>query len=263
MSTIDFVEEFGPRALVTGASSGIGASFARELARAKLDLTLVARRADRLHALADELTGAHGVQVEVIQADLADAAAPARLLQATENADIGLVVSNAGFGFNGAHERMDPEGLTELLMVNCHAPLQLTRGFIPRLRARRRGGIVLTASVEGLLGGPYSAAYAASKAFVISLGEGLWGELTPDGIKVVTLCPGATDTEAMAKQGIDPKKIEKLKSPDEVAALTIANLGNGPTFFSDERYKQKYDVLLEKPRREALSMMAQAMKSLP
>ena len=86
------------------------------------------------------------------------------------------------------------------------------------------------------------------------------GELTPVGIKVVTLCPGATNTEAMAKQGIDLKQIEHLKSPDQGAALTIANLGNGPTFFSDDRYRKKYDVLLDKPRREALTMMAQAMK---
>lgn len=260
MKATDFLEEYGPRALVTGASSGIGASFARVLAKARMDLTLVARRTERLHALAGELSADHGVRVDVIGVDLSDSEAPARLLDATGDTDIGLVVSNAGFGFKGPHERNDPNGLTELLMVNCHAPLLLTRGFIPRLRSRGRGGIVLTGSVEGLIGGPYSAAYAASKAFVISLGEGLWGELAPDGIKVVTLCPGATDTEAMAKQGIDPRRLEHLMSPDEVAALTIANLDHGPTFFSDERYLDKFHALTQMPRREALTMMARLMK---
>src|SRR3546814_3452401 len=90
--------------------------------------------------------------------------------------------------------------MTEMLMVNCHVPMQLARGFIPRLLARGQGGIVFTSSFEAFIGCPYSTAYSASKAFVNNLGEGLWAELTPQGIDLLTLCTGATDTEAPARQ---------------------------------------------------------------
>ena len=262
MNNSDFLDRYGPAALVTGASSGIGASFASLLAAKGLDLVVVARRSQRLNDLAARLGNEHGVKVTVCQADLADATAAETILRATASLDIGLVLSNAGFGFKGPFESGDPKTLADMLMVNCTTPMLLARGFVPRLRKRaaRGGGLVLTSSVEGLIGCPYSAAYAASKAFVNSLGEALWGELTPEGIDVLTLCPGATDTEAPRLQGIDPATLRHLMPPDEVARLTLENLGNGPVYLPSEHYKASFERLLSMPRRSALVAMAQSMK---
>jgi uncharacterized protein len=260
MNTPDFRERYGPTALVTGASSGIGKSFAEALASYGINLVLVARRRERLEQLAERLERAHGVNVTVCAIDLAQLTAAEQILEATASLDIGLIVSNAGFGFKGAHEGNERQGLTDMLMVNCHTPLLLTHGFIPRLRRRGKGGLILTSSVEGLIGCPYSTAYAATKALVNSLGEGLWGELTPAGIDVLTLCPGATDTEAPALQGIDTATLQHVMSPDEVAKLALANLANGPVYLCSEHYKKTFEQLLSMPRRTALTAMAASMK---
>lgn len=253
----DFMERYGPVALVTGASSGIGWAFAEELAERGLDLVLVARRVDRLEALAASLP----VRAKILPLDLARAEAPRRIIEATASRDIGLIVSNAGFGYKGEHAANDAAGMTDMLMVNCNAPMQLTHGFIPRLRERGRGGIVLTSSVEGLIGCPYSAAYSASKALVNALGEGLWAELRPEGIEVLTVCPGATESEAAAKQGIDIATLRNVMPARDVARASLDNLANGPTYFPSPFYKATFDQLAAMPRRDALMAMAQGMKA--
>lgn len=265
MNEQTFKQQFGPVALVTGASSGIGKAFAERLAALGLDLVLVARRVERLQQLADELSAKHGTQTTLCQIDLADVTAAQQILDATASLDIGLLVSNAGFGLKGEHAANDPQQMTEMLMVNCNTPALLTHGFIPRLRQRplnngTRGGIILTSSVEALIGCPYSTVYSASKAFVNNLGEGLWGELNPEGIKVLTLCPGATETEAAAKQGIDLSKMSNVMSPDQVAELTLQNIDNGPTFISSAHYKALFEQLQSMPRQQALMAMAGSMK---
>jgi len=251
-----FRETYGPIALVTGASSGIGLAFAEELADRGFDLVLTARRTDRLDALAERLLSSHAVRTTVIGCDLADPDAPARILEATRGADIGLVVSNAGFNVKGAFEDTDAAAMARMLMVNCHVPMQLAHGMIPRLKARPRGGIIFTASVEGLIGCPYSAAYSASKALVVALGEALWGEMQGTGIDVLTLCPGATESEATAGM----EGIAQLQSAAEVAKLALGNMREGPTFVPHAHYRQMFEGLRAKPRREALAAMAEGMR---
>jgi len=260
MSQDDFKHRYGPVALVTGASSGIGEAFAAALAARGLDLVVVARRRERLKALARRLAEAHGVRVTPLELDLARPDAAQRILDATGELDVGLVVSNAGFGLKGEHAANDPQAMADMLMVNCHVPMQLTHGFIPRLRERGRGGIVLTSSVEGLIGCPYSTAYSATKALVNALGEGLWAELQPDGVDVLTLCPGATESEAAAKQGIDISKLQNVMPAAEVAEATLENLRNGPTFISSPHYRATFETLLSMPRDQALQAMAAGMK---
>jgi uncharacterized protein len=260
MNNDDFKRRYGPAALVTGASSGIGEAFAEALAARGLDVVMVARRVDRLEALAARLAQAYGVQTRALQVDLVKPDAAQQMLAATQDLEVGLVVSNAGFGLKGEHAANDPQAMAEMLMVNCHVPMQLAHGFIPRLRARGRGGIILTSSVEGLIGCPYSTAYSATKALVVALGEGLWAELQPEGIDVLTLCPGATESEAAAKQGIDITKLQNVMPAAEVAELTLENIENGPTFISSEHYRASFEKLLSLPRRDALRAMAAGMK---
>ena len=259
MNEVEFRDRYGPLALITGASSGIGWGFAEELAERGLDLVLVARRTDRLEELSARLRERHGTKATVISLDLARPEAPQELLDATPGMDIGLVVSNAGFGFKGDHSTIDTHDLTDMLIVNCHAPMQLARGFAPRLRARGRGGIVLTSSVEAMIGCPNSAAYSASKALVSAFGEALWAELHRDSVDVLTLHPGATESEATVKQGIDITKLADVKTSREVARLTLNAITEGPSFHSSAHYKGMFEGLLAMPRRDALLAMGGAM----
>ena len=177
-------------------------------------------------------------------------------MTAAAGLDIGLLVSNAGFGLKGAHQDNDPARMAAMLQVNCAAPLQLTHRLLPGLRQRGRGGIIITSSVEGLMGIPYSAAYAASKAFTNSLGESLWGELSTEGVDVLALCPGSTDTEAHALQGIDTATLEGMMSPRDVVLEALANLRNGPVHVAGEQNRALFAALAGMSRREALLQMA-------
>jgi short-subunit dehydrogenase len=141
--------------------------------------------------------------------------------------------------------------------------MQLAHEFIPRLRKRGTGGILLTGSVEGLIGCPFSSGYSASKAFVKSLGEGLWGELTPDGIDVLVICPGATDTEALARSGVNRATLAHVMSPDDVATMALEHIADGPLLITSDHYKGMFDRLLSMPRRDALTAMANSMKPQP
>lgn len=256
----NFKDRYGPIALVTGASSGIGKAFAETLAAMGLDLVLVARRLERLEELAAKLAKEHRVHARACRIDLAEPTAAQQMLDATSALDVGLLISNAGFGMKGEHARNDPHALTDMLMVNCNVPMQLSHGFIPRMRKRGKGGMIFTSSIEALIGCPYSAAYSATKALVNALGEALWAELHPEGIDVLTVCPGATESEAAGKQGIDISTLQNVMRADEVARLTLENIQDGPVFFSSEYYRANFDTLLALPRRDALMAMARVMK---
>jgi len=245
MTDHTYRDRYGPVALITGASSGIGWAFAEELAERGFDLVLAARRTERLEELAAKLAAAHGTRSQLCESDLAQRDAPARLLAETRDVDIGLVVSNAGFNIRGGFETTDAAEMADMLTVNCHAPMQLAHGFLPRLKARaangRGGGLIFTSSVEGLIGCPYSTAYSASKALVVSLGEGLWGELLGTGIDVLTLCPGATESEATAKYAEKYAAVPNMQPARDVARLTLDNIAEGPTYVPNDHYRAQFD----------------------
>lgn len=257
----EFRERYGPVALVTGASSGIGWAFAEELAERGFDLVLTARRTDRLEALAAGLRAAHGTRSQLCEADLSQCDAPAALLAATEGVDIGLVVSNAGFNIRGAFESTDAAEMARMLTVNCHAPMQLAHGFLPRLKARGKGGVIFTSSVEGFIGCPFSTAYSATKALVIGLGEGLYGELAGSGVDVLTLCPGATESEATARYAEQYAAIPNMQPAREVARLALDNIAKGPVYVPNAHYKAQFEQLAAMPRAEAVVAMAAALKA--
>lgn len=188
-----------PRALVTGASAGIGAAFARALAAAGSDLVVVARSKDRLDALAAGLA----VDVEVLPADLTDAEQLASV-EARLAADppVDLLVANAGAGNYGPFADLDVDAESAIVALNVVAPLRLAHAAARTMRARRAGGIVLVSSLSAFQALPGNATYAASKAFVTSFGQALHEELRGDGVVVTTVCPGFTRTEFHARAGL-------------------------------------------------------------
>jgi short-subunit dehydrogenase len=188
-------DKYGPWALVTGASAGIGAAFARRLAREKFHLILVARRIDKLTALKDELEKACGIQVLPVAGDLGASDFLPGLVQAVGDREVGLLVNNAGYGINGSFLDHDPSQEANMLAVNCRAPLLLTHHFSRPMKARGRGGIVFLSSIGANQPTPLSSTYAATKVFDLFLGEGLTYELKPFGIDVVSVLPGVTRTE--------------------------------------------------------------------
>lgn len=184
-----------PLAVVTGASSGIGADLARELARDGHDLVLSARSLAPMQALAAELES-YGANSVVIPADLGNPGAAKELASAIESRglEIDVLISNAGLGALGRFDQMDPGRIGEMLQVNVVALTELTRLLLPGMVARRRGKIMLVASTASFQPGPRMAVYFATKAYVLSLGEALAYELRATGVTVTTLCPGATAT---------------------------------------------------------------------
>jgi short-subunit dehydrogenase len=182
-------------ALITGASSGIGATFAQTLARGGCDLVLVARSADKLEALAQELRPL-GRRVEVVTADLSKASPGAKLKKAVDKLglEVDLLINNAGFGSTGSFETLDPEREQDEIRLNTGAVVDLSRAFLPAMLQAGRGGIVNIASMAAFQPLPYMAVYGATKAFVWSFSDALWGECRGRGVHVMAVCPGPVDT---------------------------------------------------------------------
>jgi short-subunit dehydrogenase len=186
----------GKVALITGASSGIGAVFARELAGRGMNVVLVARSADKLHALADELRGQYSIRAEVVPADLSKEVAGQDVFDACARLglDVHLLVNNAGFGTGGPFHTTPLERQRDEIAVNVLALVDLSHRFLPGMLARKAGGIINVGSTAAFQPIPYMAVYAATKAFVLSFSEALWGECRGNGVTVVAVCPGPVET---------------------------------------------------------------------
>ncbi len=225
MSTT-FRARYGSVGVVAGASEGLGASFAASLAARGLDLVLVARRASVLEGLAAELRAAHHVRVTTVAADLADPAFSEALVRATHGLEVGIGVYNAAASFTGLLLDWPLGDALRVVDVNILGPLRFAHALLPPMRARQRGGLVLMSSLAGFQGAPLLAAYAASKAFNIVLGESLWGELRGDGVDVVTSCPGAIRTPNYAT--VATAEAPGTLDSRVVAEITLDALGRGP-----------------------------------
>lgn len=197
-----------PVTLITGASAGLGAEFARQCAGRGEALALTARRGDRLEALKAELGG----KVHVFPLDLAEPGAPARLAGAVEAAglQVATLINNAGFGAWAPFAELTAERQREMVDLNCGALTELTRLVVPGMIARGRGGILNVASVAAFMAGPGSAVYYATKAYVLSFSEALHHELKGKGVKVSALCPGPVRTEFADVAGITIKAFERM-----------------------------------------------------
>src|ERR1700681_2248571 len=197
--------QFGPWALVTGASSGIGKEFARQIAASGINVVLVARREALLAELGRAISQEFGVQYRALAMDLSQEGFIAGLADATDDIDIGLVVSNAGTPHPGEFLKLDRQVLQAALRLNTMAHLDIAHHFGAKLAERRRGGLVLIGSMGAEIGVPFLANDGGAKSYIHSLGEALHYEFKPRGVYVTVVPPPLTNTAVLAKLGFDPR----------------------------------------------------------
>ena len=250
---------YGPRALVTGASSGIGREIAVQLAAAGLDLVLVARGEMALRELAAELAARHDVDVRVLPLDLAGPTGVDELTLATTGTDIGLYVAAAGFGTSGPFLDAAPDCEREMLRLNCEAVLTTSWVFARRMAERGRGGIVLMSSIVGFQGVPHAAHYAATKAYIQALAEALHVELEPYGVDVLAAAPGPTHSGFADHAGM---RMGRALTPAAVARGTLAALGRRPTALPGLLSRGLKDSLAPLPRRVRVRIMGSVMAGM-
>lgn len=217
-----WVKRYGSYALVTGASEGIGRSFAQALAKAGMNVLLVARRDDRLNALAKELEAQYKILCPVIKADLSNPAQLEALFQLTDPLDIGLVVCNAGFGTAGDFLANDIEVEMNMLALNCTGVTRLVHHMGLKFKGKGTGGVILLSSILATQGVARSAHYAATKAYIHTLGEGLQQEWSGTGLDLLIVAPGPVATGFAQRSGM---QLGKTASPDLVALQSLKALG--------------------------------------
>lgn len=250
---------YGPWAVVTGASDGIGRAFARELAAAGMHLVLLARRAHELETLARELSVQYQIECRVLAADLADRNTMDQLQDCTRELDVGLLVACAGFGSAGPLLDQDPAMEAVMVDVNCRAVLQQCWYFGQRFAARGRGGVVLMSSLVAFHGTPWSANYAATKAYVQSLAEALAHEWKSQRIDVIACAPGpvATGFERRARM-----RMASAERPQVIAERTLAMLGRRHTVRPGALAKLLGWSLATAPRRWRVAIMGRIMRGM-
>lgn len=219
-------------AVVTGASAGIGVAFAKSLAARGYDLLIAARRAERLTSLSQELESS-GRKIHTLAVDLAKTEDCAKLYEAAKKiGPVDLLINNAGVGFHGAFMEQDPERILQMLRLNVDALSYLTSLFLPSMVHRKSGAIIQVCSTGAFQPIPYMAAYAASKAYVLSFTEALSVELKGTGVSVQTLCPGATATEFNSSAGVSSdvaKRAPSYMTPEAVVEASLKGLDKGKT----------------------------------
>ena len=223
-----YPERYGPWALITGASAGIGEAFARSLAERGMHVALVARRAERLSTLAADLRDRHGVEALPVALDLTRDDFLPDLLSALEGREVGMLINNAGMGLAGPFIEHDPAREADMVRLNCVAPTILAHHCAREMAARRRGAIVFVASVVAYRGMPWFATYSATKAFNLFMGEALWQELRATGVDVLAVSPGSTDSEFQAVAGSDATPVRR-RTAEQVVQTAWRALGRRPS----------------------------------
>jgi len=230
----NFKQQYGPWALITGASSGIGREMSEQLAQQGMNIVAVARNQENLDSLKDSLETRFAIKVRTISADLSQAEASYAINKQTADLDIGLLIPNAGIENNGAFIDNPIEAEQKMLALNTVSPMLLSHLYGQRFKQRfannKRSGILLTSSLFGYQGVPFVSNYSATKAYILSLGEALNVELKPFGIDVTVLSPGLTDTAMPQNMEIDFTKMPiTLHKPEIVARIGLNALGKKAT----------------------------------
>jgi len=256
----DLSQVSGRTALITGASTGIGAEFARQLAARGANLVLVARSVDKLEQTAATLRAEYHVDVVTEQLDLAVPDAPKRLFErvAELGLAVDLLVNNAGLGWSGPSAELAPAGAAALVDLNVKAVVENTVRFLPAMVARGRGAIVNVASTAAFQPAPYLAAYAATKAFVLSFTQAVSAENADTGVRVLALCPGPTETPMMSGQ---KSPLGRMRTPEQVVATALRALGGRRPSVVDGRLNAFVARIVSRlPESMLLTMAARMMK---
>ena len=255
----EFAHRYGRWAVIAGASEGVGASLADQLASLGLNLVLIARNEALVNEVAAGVRERHQVEVRPAVLDLTDPDISARVAEATDGLDVGLVIYIAGAA-NRTVEFLDDsfEQSLKQIKLACIGPVALARHFAPAMRERGRGGIVLVGSLACLAGSATLAVYSAVKAFNVNFAEGLWSELQPHGVDVVCTPLGKTDTEAMQRMGVTLD--EQTMAAEDVAREIIDNIGNGPVYVVGEANRAIASHIWTIDRRALVEMMSAASR---
>jgi len=256
------VAAYGPWALVTGATRGIGAEFARQLAEQGFNIVLLATNDRLLRKRADELELAYGIRTRTIRLDLAREDIIKAMLPATEDLDIGLLINNAGMSTVGPFVAQTPDYLVRQLHVNARAGLILAHHFGIKMALRQRGGIIFVSSGSAQHGTPYSANYAGTKAYDLILAESLWYELKPYGVDVLAFMCGATNTDGWDENEPKPDPMVPVGEVGPAVAKALRSLGHGPSVANGTLNRLGYKVMGMVSRARAVKILGSSMDKM-
>ena len=228
-------DRYGEWAFVTGASSGLGAEFVRQLAEKKMNIILLARREELMNTLAEEVRSQFDVDTLVITQDLTQLTRTDKLLEKIGDREVGLLVNNAGYGMIGSFHTLNKNRQSQMVYLHCVVPILLTQTFLPAMVEKGKGGLIFLASTAGYQATPFFSAYGATKGFNLLLGEALWGEYRNMGINVLALSPGFTETGFQKVAGTKSTKSMSVAGPVEVVSLALENLGKVPSVIHGKR----------------------------
>lgn len=252
-------QQYGPWAVITGASDGIGRAIAVRVAAEKINVVLAARGEAALLEPSEELARTSNVQTRLVAVDLGMPDGPATLMAAVDDLDVGLAVLAAGFGGAGSFADSSPAAEAEMVAVNVSAVAQLAQYFAHRMSDRRRGGIVLFGSLLGWQGVPGQANYAATKAYVQALGEGMHAELKPHGVDVLCVAPGPVHSGFADRAGMT---MTSATTPDVVASKVWGALGRQTTVVPGAQGKFLTTSLKTLPRPVRSAILGRVMESM-
>jgi uncharacterized protein len=265
VSKTQFAVRYGSWALVAGASEGIGATYAEELAARGLNLILVARRAELLQSLASNLSTKYSVETKILTLDLSTSDAVGQIAQTTNDLEVGLLIYNAAFSAIGSFLERPVEDHIKEINTNAFTPLKLIYLFAENMLARGRGGIVLMSSLSAFQGSAYISTYAATKAFNIVLAEGLWEEWRERGVDVLVCISGAVKTPNYVAS--EPEQTGGLGdmtiNPDQVVREALNALGKGPYVIPGRMNRISSFVMRHLlPRRAAVKIMGRVLRKM-
>jgi len=265
MDQVRFYKQYGSWAVIAGASEGLGAAYAEQLASLGINLMLVARRQELLESLASQLSEKHHVQVKTLLLDLSLPTSAESIVQATQDLDVGLLVYNAAFSAVGPFHNYSLEDHMREIDTNIRTPLALTYIFGERMLARQRGGILLMSSLSAFQGSAFISNYAATKAFNILLAEGLWEEWRQRGVDVLVCVAGATRTPNYVASA--PRQTGRFSDatlePETVVSEALAALGNQPHIIPGRSNRVSSFIMRHLlPRKIAIQVMGRILKGM-
>lgn len=257
-------QQYGPWALIAGASEGIGLAFAEQLAAQGLNLVLLSRSESKLAQAKARIHAKHPVSIECLGVDLSQEGVFGAVAARTDHLEIGLVVYNAGAVHGAARFHDQPvEHALGLINLNCRGPVEFAHHFGGRMRERRRGGMLFLSSLACVSGSSYIAAYCATKSFDYIFAQSLWHEMAPDNVHVLCLVAGKTRTPAMTESGLEfePGQTDYMEAED-VASEGLAHLGHGPVWIAGENNRAAASLLKQLAEPELIEIMSEATAAL-